>query len=54
MVTTGDMIARQQPLNTGFGYRTPAADVLAGYDLAGRTAIVTGGYRVSAPRRSRH
>ncbi len=38
------MIARQQPLATAFGYRTSAAEVIAGHDLAGRTAIVTGGY----------
>ncbi len=44
MTTTDDMIARMQPLDTGFGYRSTATDVLAGYDLAGRTAIVTGGY----------
>ena len=44
MTTTKDMIARQQPLASGFGYRTTAAEVLAGHDLAGRTAIVTGGY----------
>lgn len=44
MTTTDDMIARQQPLETGFGYRTTAAEVLAWCDLAGRTAIVTGGY----------
>ncbi|WP_353827667.1 oxidoreductase, partial [Agromyces sp. SYSU T0242] len=39
-----DMIARQQPLETGFGYRTTAAEVIAGHDLAGKRAIVTGGY----------
>ena len=44
MTTTDDMTARMQPLDTGFGYRSTATDVLAGYDLAGRTAIVTGGY----------
>lgn len=38
------MIARQQPLTSEFGYRTTAAEVIAGTDLAGRTAIVTGGY----------
>ncbi|MEZ5117467.1 MAG: oxidoreductase [Candidatus Nanopelagicales bacterium] len=42
--TTEDMIARQQPLATEFGYRTTAAEVLAGHDLTGRTAVVTGGY----------
>ncbi|MGR2751903.1 oxidoreductase [Agromyces arachidis] len=44
MVTTQDMIERQQPLETGFGYRTTASEVIAGSDLAGRRAIVTGGY----------
>ncbi|MGV8964949.1 MAG: oxidoreductase [Cellulomonas sp.] len=44
MTTTVDMIARQQPLTTAFGYRTTAEEVIAGHDLAGRTAIVTGGY----------
>ena len=39
-----DMIARQQPLSSEFGYRSTAAEVIADTDLAGRTAIVTGGY----------
>lgn len=39
-----DMIARQQPLSSEFGYRSTAAEVIAGTDLADRTAIVTGGY----------
>src|SRR3954470_18135731 len=34
----------QAPLGSGFGYRTTAAEVLAGIDLGGRLAIVTGGY----------
>lgn len=38
------MIARQQPLTTAFGYRSTAAEVIAGHDLHGTTAIVTGGY----------
>lgn len=38
------MIARQQPLSSEFGYRSTAAEVIADTDLAGRTAIVTGGY----------
>ena len=38
------MIARQQPLSSEFGYRSTAAEVIAGTDLAGKTAIVTGGY----------
>jgi len=44
MTTTREMIARQQPLETEFGYRSTAADVISGRDLAGRRAIVTGGY----------
>lgn len=44
MVTTADMIARQQPLATAYGYRTTAAEVVADHDLAGRRAVVTGGY----------
>jgi len=44
MTTPVDMMARQQPLASAFGYRTTAAEVIAGHDLAGRTAIVTGGY----------
>ncbi len=44
MVSTRDMIVRQQPLETAFGYRTTAAEVIAGLDLAGRYAVVTGGY----------
>lgn len=39
-----DMMARQQPLSSEFGYRSTAAEVIAGKDLAGKTAIVTGGY----------
>lgn len=39
-----DMIARQQPLSSEFGYRSTAAEVIADADLSGRTAIVTGGY----------
>ncbi|MBS2937838.1 SDR family NAD(P)-dependent oxidoreductase [Nocardioides sp. J2M5] len=38
------MLRRQQPLETVFGYRTTAAEVVAGHDLAGRRAVVTGGY----------
>ena len=44
MATTAQMIARQQPMTSDFGYRSTACDVLAGHDLAGRSAIVTGGY----------
>src|SRR5215470_17745734 len=34
----------QHKIDSGFGYRSSAADVLDGIDLSGRTAIVTGGY----------
>jgi NAD(P)-dependent dehydrogenase (short-subunit alcohol dehydrogenase family) len=34
----------QQPIGSGFGYRSTAAEVLDGIDLSGRLAIVTGGY----------
>ncbi len=33
----------QKPLNSPFGYRSTAREVVAGIDLAGKTAIVTGG-----------
>lgn len=38
------MIKRQEPMSTPFGYRTAAAEVLAGHDLEGSSVIVTGGY----------
>ncbi|MEU6823897.1 SDR family NAD(P)-dependent oxidoreductase [Streptomyces atriruber] len=38
------MITEQRKLGTGFGARSTADDVLAGMDLAGTTALVTGGY----------
>lgn len=38
------MTTPQTPLDSPFGYRSTAADVVAGLDLAGRTAVVTGGY----------
>lgn len=44
MITTEAMLERQQPLESPFGYRSTAADVLDGLDLAGRRAVVTGGY----------
>ncbi len=44
MTTTAAMIARQQPLASPFGYRSSASEVLAGHDLTGQRAIVTGGY----------
>ena len=34
----------QQPVDSGFGARSTADEVLAGVDLAGRLALVTGGY----------
>jgi NAD(P)-dependent dehydrogenase (short-subunit alcohol dehydrogenase family) len=34
----------QRPIGSGFGAHTTAAEVLAGMDLTGRTALVTGGY----------
>jgi NAD(P)-dependent dehydrogenase (short-subunit alcohol dehydrogenase family) len=34
----------QQPLGSGFGVHTTAAEILEGIDLTGRTALVTGGY----------
>ncbi len=33
----------QKPLHTGFGSTTTAAEVIAGIDLEGKVAIVTGG-----------
>jgi NAD(P)-dependent dehydrogenase (short-subunit alcohol dehydrogenase family) len=38
------MSTPQHPIHSGFGYRTTAAEVLEGIDLAGRLAVVTGGY----------
>ena len=38
------MTTPQHPIGSGFGYRSTAAEVLEGIDLAGRLAIVTGGY----------
>ncbi len=34
----------QSPIGSGFGAHSTAAEVLAGLDLTGRTALVTGGY----------
>ncbi len=44
MITQSEMLARQQSLTSAFGYRSTAAEVIAGHDLAGKRAIVTGGY----------
>ncbi len=38
------MMTEQAPLNSGFGLRSTAAAVVAGIDLTGKTALVTGGY----------
>src|SRR3954451_22282821 len=38
------MTSPQQPIGSGFGYRTTAAEAARGIDLSGKTAIVTGGY----------
>lgn len=37
-------VSDQVPTNSGFAAKTDGADVIADLDLAGRTAIVTGGY----------
>jgi NAD(P)-dependent dehydrogenase (short-subunit alcohol dehydrogenase family) len=38
------MVDRQAPIGSGFGPQTTAKEVLAGHDLTGKIAIVTGGY----------
>jgi NAD(P)-dependent dehydrogenase (short-subunit alcohol dehydrogenase family) len=38
------MTTPQHKINSGFGYRSTAAEVLHGIDLSGKLAIVTGGY----------
>lgn len=38
------MRTEQQPLNSGFGFNSTAMQVIAGIDLRGKTAIVTGGH----------
>ncbi|MFE6488023.1 SDR family NAD(P)-dependent oxidoreductase [Streptomyces sp. NPDC057757] len=38
------MSTPQKPIGSGFGEKSTTAEVLAGIDLAGRTAMVTGGY----------
>ncbi|MFF1685825.1 MULTISPECIES: SDR family NAD(P)-dependent oxidoreductase [unclassified Streptomyces] len=38
------MITKQRKIGTGFGAHSTADDVLAGIDLTGTTALVTGGY----------
>lgn len=34
----------QKPIGSGFGAKTPAADIVQGLDLSGKNVIVTGGY----------
>lgn len=34
----------QHPIGSGFGAETAAAEIIRGFDLSGKTAIVTGGY----------
>jgi NAD(P)-dependent dehydrogenase (short-subunit alcohol dehydrogenase family) len=41
---TSTQFTPQQPIGSGFGPRTTAAEALAGIDLAGKLAVVTGGY----------
>lgn len=38
------MSTRQAPIGSGFGAASTAAEVIAGRDLTGKTAVVTGGY----------
>jgi Dehydrogenases with different specificities (related to short-chain alcohol dehydrogenases) len=38
------MSSKQRPINSGFNAASTTADVMAGIDLSGKTAIVTGGY----------
>src|SRR5690349_11809432 len=38
------MVSPQQPIGSGFGATTTAAEVLDGIDLSGAVAVVTGGY----------
>src|SRR4051812_26837805 len=44
--TIGEAVVdrRQAPIGSGFGAFTTAAEVLAGRDVRGKLAIVTGGY----------
>ncbi|MEU3499300.1 oxidoreductase [Streptomyces hundungensis] len=43
-MTTSEHLTAQRPIGSGFGTRSTTADVLAGVDLTGRLAVVTGGY----------
>src|SRR5262245_31020587 len=38
------MTSAQEPIGSGFGARTTAVEALAGRKLAGKLAVVTGGY----------
>lgn len=38
------MVSQQIPVNSPFGYRSTATEVVSGINLTGKTAIVTGGY----------
>ena len=38
------MTTTQAPIDSPFGYRSTAREVIAGIDLSGKTALVTGGY----------
>jgi NAD(P)-dependent dehydrogenase (short-subunit alcohol dehydrogenase family) len=38
------MTTAQAPIGSGFGHDTPAAEVVAGVDLSGKTVFITGGY----------
>lgn len=37
-------MTEQAPIGSGFGFETTAAEAIAGIDLGGKTAVVTGGY----------
>src|SRR4051795_10139116 len=38
------MTTPQEPIGSGFGYRSTAAEAVEGINLSGKLAIVTGGY----------
>ncbi len=44
MDTSAEQFTAQHKINSGFGARSTAADVLQGMDLGGTVAMVTGGY----------
>ncbi len=43
-MSTEPTATRQHPIDSGFGAESTAEDVLAGIDLTGKLAVVTGGY----------